>query len=111
MARPACGRNGPGVLRPSTAPGASMTEAMRFDYDIIIVGGGLTGSALAAALADGRRRIVVLEARKGRNPRFNGELIHPHGVDQLDTLGFLGPLHEAGGVDVSGFAVVHGRMA
>jgi squalene monooxygenase len=88
-----------------------MTEAMRFDYDIVIVGGGLTGSALATALADGRRRILVLEARKGKNPRFNGELIHPHGVDQLEMLGFIDALHDAGGVDVSGFAVIQGLGA
>ena len=48
----------------------------------------------------------MLEARAGRNPRFNGELIHPHGVDVLDERGFLGALHEAGGADVRGFAVV-----
>jgi 2-polyprenyl-6-methoxyphenol hydroxylase-like FAD-dependent oxidoreductase len=86
-----------------------MSDGGTENVDILIVGGGLTGSALATALSDGRRRILVLEARKGRNPRFNGELIHPHGVDQLDELGFLGPLHDAGGVDVNGFAVVHGR--
>ncbi len=87
------------------------TPQATLDYDLIIVGGGLTGSALATALADGRRRILVLEARKGKNPRFNGELIHPSGVDQLDALGFLDALHEAGGVDVSGFAVVRSREA
>src|SRR6478752_5918779 len=75
-------------------------------YDVIVVGGGLSGCAMATALADGRRKILVLEARAGRNPRFNGELIHPHGVDVLDERGFLGPLHEAGGADVRGFAVV-----
>ena len=76
-------------------------------YDVIVVGGGLSGCAMASALADaGRRNILVLEARAGRNPRFNGELIHPHGVDVLDERGFLGPLHEAGGADVRGFAVV-----
>ena len=75
-------------------------------YDVIVVGGGLSGCAMATALADGRRKILVLEARAGRNPRFNGELIHPHGVDVLDERGFLGPLHEVGGADVRGFAVV-----
>lgn len=79
-------------------------EAPRFD--IIVVGGGLSGCAMATALADGRRKILVLEARAGRNPRFNGELIHPHGVDVLDERGFLGPLHQAGGTDIHGFAVV-----
>src|SRR5690242_14066853 len=75
-------------------------------YDVIVVGGGLSGCNMATALADGRRKILVLEARAGRNPRFNGELIHPHGVDVLDERGFLGPLHAAGGADVRGFAVV-----
>ncbi|HEY2746320.1 MAG TPA: FAD-dependent monooxygenase, partial [Polyangia bacterium] len=75
-------------------------------FDVIVVGGGLSGCAMATALADGRRKILVLEARAGRNPRFNGELIHPHGVDVLDERGFLGPLHDAGGADVRGFAVV-----
>jgi 2-polyprenyl-6-methoxyphenol hydroxylase-like FAD-dependent oxidoreductase len=80
------------------------------DADVIIVGGGLSGCAMAAALADSAKergrsiRIIIVEARAGRNPRFNGELIHPTGVDVLDARGFLGPLHEAGGVDVEGFA-------
>jgi 2-polyprenyl-6-methoxyphenol hydroxylase-like FAD-dependent oxidoreductase len=80
-------------------------------FDAIIVGGGLSGCAMAAALADGRRRILILEARAGKNPRFNGELIHPTGVDVLDARGFLGPLHRAGGVDVHGFACVQRASA
>src|SRR3954451_9222605 len=82
-----------------------VTNAPR--YDVIVVGGGLSGCGMASALADGgRSKILVLEARAGKNPRFNGELIHPHGVDVLDERGFLAPLHEAGGADVRGFAVV-----
>jgi 2-polyprenyl-6-methoxyphenol hydroxylase-like FAD-dependent oxidoreductase len=76
--------------------------------DVVIVGGGFVGIAAAAALADGRRRIVVLEARSGVDPRFRGELIHPHGVAVLEGLGLRAPLARAGGLDVRGFAVVPG---
>jgi 2-polyprenyl-6-methoxyphenol hydroxylase-like FAD-dependent oxidoreductase len=81
-----------------------------WDADVIIVGGGLSGCAMAAALVEREphRRVVVLEARSGENPRFNGELIHPTGVDVLDARGFLGPLRAAGGTDVLGFACVPG---
>ncbi len=74
--------------------------------DVVIVGGGFVGCAAAAALADGRRRVVVLEARAGADPRFRGELIHPHGVAVLEGLGLHAPLERAGGFDVRGFAVV-----
>src|SRR5690242_6447619 len=73
--------------------------------DILIVGGGLTGTSLACALSDGRRRILVLEARAGKNPRFAGELLHPTGVDVLEEIGVLDRLR-SGGVPVIGFAVV-----
>ncbi|MEX2575148.1 MAG: FAD-dependent monooxygenase, partial [Halofilum sp. (in: g-proteobacteria)] len=36
---------------------------MASDFDVLIAGGGPAGSALALALADGRRRIAVVEAR------------------------------------------------
>jgi 2-polyprenyl-6-methoxyphenol hydroxylase-like FAD-dependent oxidoreductase len=80
----------------------------RPEFDVVVVGGGLSGCALATALADGRRRILVLEARKGRNPRFNGELIHPFGVDALDAAGLYEPAKAKGGVDIEGFAVFPG---
>ena len=79
-----------------------MSGAVR---DIVIVVGGLTGASLACALANGTRRILVLEAREGRGPRFAGELIHPTGVDVLDQIGVLPALRRAGGVDLTGFAV------
>jgi 2-polyprenyl-6-methoxyphenol hydroxylase-like FAD-dependent oxidoreductase len=74
--------------------------------DVVIVGGGFAGMCAARALADGRRRILVLEARTGTDPRFRGELMHPPAVEILDQLGLLQPLVEAGGVMVDGFAVV-----
>jgi squalene monooxygenase len=78
------------------------------DPDVVIVGGGFVGLSAAAALADSRRRILVLEARAGADPRFRGELIHPHGTAVLAELGLRAPLESAGGSSVCGFAVVPG---
>ncbi len=76
------------------------------DLDVVIVGGGFTGMAAAAALADGARRVTVLEARSGPDPRFRGELIHPPGVRDLGALGLLGAIRARGGADVVGFAML-----
>ena len=80
------------------------------DADIVIVGGGLSGCALGAGLARAlpARRVLVLEARQGKNPRFNGELIHPTGVDVLAERGFLAPIENAGAAQVLGFACLPG---
>ena len=43
-------------------------------FDVILVGGGFAGLVTAAALANGRRRILVLEARDALANRFSGEL-------------------------------------
>lgn len=79
---------------------------MSTSWDVIITGGGFAGSTLAAALANGHRRVLLLEARSGPDPRFRGELIHPPGVSVLERLGLLGPLEQVGGFHVTGFAVI-----
>ena len=58
------------------------------DYDLIIAGGGPVGSALALALADGRRRIAVIEAREGLPPTGTRAIVLAAGsVRLLDALG------------------------
>jgi squalene monooxygenase len=77
-------------------------------YDVVIIGAGLAGCATARALVQadphGTRRILVVDRYPGVHPRFSGEWIHPRGAAVLDTLGFYGPLREAGAIDVDGFA-------
>jgi 2-polyprenyl-6-methoxyphenol hydroxylase-like FAD-dependent oxidoreductase len=77
-------------------------------FDVIVVGGGFTGMSAAAALQRVGARVRVFEAAQKTAPQFRGELIHPRGVRDLDTLGLKQPLLEAGGVEVYGFAVTPG---
>jgi squalene monooxygenase len=77
-------------------------------FDIAIVGAGFTGALAAAALADGRRRIVVLDAHPADRPQFGGELIHAAGIDMLVGLGLWPILEHAGGERVDGFCVTAG---
>jgi 2-polyprenyl-6-methoxyphenol hydroxylase-like FAD-dependent oxidoreductase len=78
-------------------------------YDVVIVGAGLAGCALAQALAladpQGRRSVLLVDLHKDVSPRFSGEFIHPRGAAVLDELGFFGRLVAAGGVEVDGFVV------
>ncbi len=78
---------------------------MSQSYDVLIVGGGFTGTSLACALSDGVRRILVLEARPGSRRAFAGELIHPTGVEILEKLSLRAPLERAGAIRIEGFAV------
>ena len=76
--------------------------------DIVIVGAGFTGAFAAAALADGQRRIVVLDARPAGRPHFGGELIHAAGVDILASLGLWPILGDDAGERIQGFRVTAG---
>ena len=80
-------------------------QAVTADYDIVIVGAGFTGAFAGAALADGRRRILVLDAHPAGRPQFGGELIHAAGIDMLVGLRLWPILENADGERVDGFRV------
>src|SRR5262245_19955937 len=56
-------------------------------YDIITVGGGLGGSALAKAMADHGARVLVLERETQFKDRVRGESTWSWGVAELKELG------------------------
>lgn len=60
---------------------------MDCDYDVITIGGGLGGAALAKSLAEKGVRVLVLEHETGFRDRVRGELIHPWGVAESRALG------------------------
>jgi 2-polyprenyl-6-methoxyphenol hydroxylase-like FAD-dependent oxidoreductase len=61
-------------------------------YDLIIVGGGLGGSSLAASIAKHGARVLLLEREHQFKDRVRGECVFPWGVAeaiQLDVLELL----------------------
>jgi squalene monooxygenase len=59
--------------------------------DGIIVGAGIAGCALAIALGNQGRRVVLLERSLREPDRIVGELLQPGGVRALQDLGIAGP--------------------
>ena len=58
-------------------------------YDIITVGGGIAGSALAKAMAEQGARVLVLEQETTFRDRVRGEAIMPWGTVEASELGIL----------------------
>ncbi|NUN15779.1 MAG: FAD-dependent monooxygenase [Myxococcales bacterium] len=83
----------------------STVDMLPSHADVIIAGGGVTGASLAAGLGDQGYRVVVLEPNPNHCNRLAGELIHPRGVEILQSLGLMRALWLRGGVPVDGFAV------
>ena len=70
------------------------------DYDLIIVGGGLGGSALAKSMAERGPRVLVCEREQRFRDRIRGEGMHAWGVTEARALGLYDALrhtctHEA----------------
>jgi len=67
------------------------------DYDLIIVGGGIGGSALATVMARAGRKVLLLERSEVFEDRVRGEWIAPWGVAEVQRLGLYDLLIGAGG--------------
>lgn len=58
--------------------------------DVLIVGAGVLGSAMAAVLAQDGRRVMVVERDMKEPDRIVGELLQPGGYRALRELGLEG---------------------
>ena len=79
--------------------------------DVVIIGAGVLGSALATTLARAHNRSVLLLERSTKEPdRIVGELLQPGGVAALDALGLSACVDGIDAVPVHGYEVAyHGR--
>ncbi len=67
------------------------------DHDLIIVGGGIGGSALAIVMAKAGAKVLLLEQSEVFEDKVRGEWIAPWGVTEVQRLGLYDLLMGAGG--------------
>jgi 2-polyprenyl-6-methoxyphenol hydroxylase-like FAD-dependent oxidoreductase len=65
------------------------------EYDIVTVGGGLGGAAVAAAMAKAGARVLVVERETRFQDRVRGEFMEPWGVAETRRLGIYDAIREA----------------
>jgi 2-polyprenyl-6-methoxyphenol hydroxylase-like FAD-dependent oxidoreductase len=69
-------------------------------YDVITIGGGLGGAALARAMALHGALVLVIEREVQFRDRVRGEALHPWGFAEARALGIEPLLRAAGGREV-----------
>jgi len=70
-------------------------------YDLVIVGGGIAGSATAIVMGRAGKSILLLEQMAVFEDRVRGEWIAPWGVTEVKWLGLYDLLMKAGGHHLS----------
>lgn len=75
------------------------------EYDIIVVGAGVVGPAVATSLARQGRRVLIIERNWSRPDKIVGELLQPGGVRALRELGMVQAVNNIEAIDVTGYYI------
>ena len=67
-------------------------------YDVVIIGGGIAGNALATVLARTGRAVLLLERSTVYRDKVRGEVFHAWGVAEAQRLGVYETLKRSGGI-------------
>jgi len=67
-------------------------------HDVVIVGDGIAGSAMAMVLARRGFKVAVLERQAGFRDRLRGEFMQPWGVAEAMQLDLGDVFEDAGGI-------------
>ena len=75
--------------------------------DVVVVGAGILGTAIAITLARQSRSVILLEKSLKEPDRIVGELLQPGGVEALEKLGLRDCLEEIDAIVVKGYDVIY----
>ncbi|XP_057802580.1 squalene monooxygenase SE1-like [Salvia miltiorrhiza] len=92
-------------IKTSAAVSAGLRQDTGDDADIIIVGAGVAGAALAYTLGKDGRRVHVIERDLTEPDRIVGELLQPGGYLKLIELGLEDCVREIDAQQVFGYAL------
>lgn len=95
------------VARPALTHQAEKMRKEHHEADVVVVGAGIFGCAIAWALGNQGRSVILLEKSLKEPDRIVGELLQPGGVQALETLGLRGCLEEIDAVKVFGYDVIY----
>lgn len=77
------------------------------ESDVVVVGAGILGCAVATAFARQGRSVTLLEKSLKPPDRIVGELLQPGGVEALRKLGLLDCLEGIDAIEVDGYEVIY----
>ncbi|KAM7470555.1 hypothetical protein LguiA_008738 [Lonicera macranthoides] len=91
--------------RPKVPENGECRPDVAGNTDVIIVGAGVAGSALACTLAKDGRKVLVIERDLTEQDRIVGELLQPGGYLKLIELGLEDCVNEIDAQQVYGYAL------
>lgn len=80
---------------------------LHHEADVVIIGAGIFGCAVAVALSNQGRSVILLEKSLKEPDRIVGELLQPGGVAALEQLGLGDCLEGIDAIKVFGYDVVY----
>lgn len=96
-----------GVADPQQAARNLERRQQHHEADVVVVGAGVFGCAIAFALANQGRSVILLERWMHEPDRIVGELLQPGGVDALKKLGLEGCLEGIDAVPCYGYHLLY----
>ncbi len=95
------------LKRITTDDQAKNEREIHHEAEVVIIGAGILGCALAVALGDQGRSVILLEKSLKEPDRIVGELLQPGGVQALEKLGLRDCLEEIDAIKVYGYDVIY----
>lgn len=92
---------------PTVPDALESRRRVHHEADVVIIGAGILGCALAVAFSDQGRSVILLEKSLKQPDRIVGELLQPGGVAALEELGMADCLEDIDAIKVLGYDVIY----
>ncbi|ODV64495.1 squalene monooxygenase [Ascoidea rubescens DSM 1968] len=82
-----------------------MKDITPVDFEVIVIGAGVVGSALATSLARSGRKVLLIERDWAEPDRIVGELLQPAGLRALKSLKLIQAVNNIDAIHVDGYFI------